>query len=70
MATTNQEHYTSIVVTTSYNLARVLEAQSQFQKAEIYYKNILKEHPNYIDCIPNIYFNPIIETVIMLNYML
>ncbi|XP_025191695.1 RNA polymerase-associated protein CTR9 homolog [Melanaphis sacchari] len=50
MTITDQERYNSIAVTTSYNLARVLEAQFQFQKAEIHYKNILKEHPNYIDC--------------------
>lgn len=61
MAITNEEHYNSIIVTTNYNLARVLEAQFQYQKAEIYYKDILKEHPNYIDCILNIYFSLIIE---------
>lgn len=69
MAIINQ-NYNSIIVTTNYNLARILEAQFQFQKAKIYYKDILKEHSNYIDCILNIYFSLIIENVIILNYML
>ncbi|OXU31345.1 hypothetical protein TSAR_012690 [Trichomalopsis sarcophagae] len=43
-------YYNSIAVTTTYNLARVYEAQRMFDKAEKLYKNVLKEHPNYIDC--------------------
>lgn len=54
MVEADPQHYNSIAVTTTYNLARIFEAQCQFQKAETYYKDILKEHPNYIDCILNI----------------
>lgn len=43
-------YYNSIAVTTTYNLARLNEALCQFDKAEKLYKDILKEHPNYIDC--------------------
>ncbi|XP_060857388.1 RNA polymerase-associated protein CTR9 homolog [Metopolophium dirhodum] len=50
MAEADPQHYNSVVVTTTYNLARIFEEQCQFQKAETFYKNILKEHPNYIDC--------------------
>ncbi|VVC34791.1 Tetratricopeptide repeat,Tetratricopeptide repeat-containing domain,Sel1-like [Cinara cedri] len=44
------EHESCISITITYNLARLLEAQCQFQKAKTLYKDILKEHPNYIDC--------------------
>jgi len=54
MAKAGTQHYNSIAVTTTYNLARIYEAQCQFQKAETFYKDILKEHPNYIDCIQTI----------------
>ncbi|OAD61163.1 RNA polymerase-associated protein CTR9 like protein [Eufriesea mexicana] len=37
-------------VTTTYNLARLNEALCIFDKAEKLYKDILKEHPNYVDC--------------------
>ncbi|KAL4083759.1 hypothetical protein QTP88_029075 [Uroleucon formosanum] len=50
MVETDPQHYNSIVVTTTYNLAKVFETQCQFQKAETFYKDILKEHPNYINC--------------------
>eukprot|EP00102_Acyrthosiphon_pisum_P021387 XP_016658597.1 PREDICTED: RNA polymerase-associated protein CTR9 homolog [Acyrthosiphon pisum] len=50
MVEADPQHYNSIAVTTTYNLARIFEAQCQFQKAETLYKDILKEHPNYIDC--------------------
>lgn len=53
MVEANPQHYNSIAVTTTYNLARIFEAQCQFQKAETFYKDILKEHPNYIDCMLN-----------------
>jgi len=43
-------YYSSISVTTSYNLARLHEAMCNFGEAEKLYKDILKEHPNYIDC--------------------
>jgi len=51
MAEVDPQRYNSITVTTTYNLARIYERQCQFQKAETFYKDILKEHPNYIDCI-------------------
>ena len=44
------QYYNSIAVTTTYNLARLNEALCQFDKAEKLYKDILKEHPNYVDC--------------------
>lgn len=44
------QYYNSIAVTTTYNLARLHEALCQFNQAERLYKDILKEHPNYIDC--------------------
>lgn len=37
-------------MTTSYNLARLYEAMCEFHEAEKLYKNILREHPNYVDC--------------------
>ncbi|XP_076339000.1 RNA polymerase-associated protein Ctr9 [Tachypleus tridentatus] len=46
----DEHYYSAISVTTNYNLARLFEALSQFHKAERLYKNILREHPNYVDC--------------------
>lgn len=43
-------YYNSISVTITYNVARTNEALCQFDRAEVLYKDILKEHPNYIDC--------------------
>ncbi|XP_063697011.1 RNA polymerase-associated protein CTR9 homolog [Culicoides brevitarsis] len=43
-------YYESISVTMTYNLARLNEAMCCFDKADKLYKDILKEHPNYIDC--------------------
>uniref|UniRef100_A0A8C4PYM7 CTR9 homolog, Paf1/RNA polymerase II complex component n=1 Tax=Eptatretus burgeri TaxID=7764 RepID=A0A8C4PYM7_EPTBU len=43
-------YYSSISVTTTYNLARLYEAMSEKQSAEPLYKGILREHPNYVDC--------------------
>ncbi|CAL8380436.1 unnamed protein product [Arctogadus glacialis] len=43
-------YYNAISVTTSYNLARLYEALCEFHEAEKLYKNILREHPNYVDC--------------------
>lgn len=43
-------YYNSIAVTITYNLARVNEALYHFDVSESLYKEILKEHPNYIDC--------------------
>ena len=34
----------------SYNVARLLEDRCLFKEAENLYKEILKEHPNYVDC--------------------
>lgn len=43
-------YYNSISVTITYNLARIHEMLCQFDRSEVLYKDILKEHPNYIDC--------------------
>lgn len=45
------QYYNSITVTTTYNLARLNESLCQFDRAEKLYKDILKEHPNYVDCM-------------------
>ena len=37
-------------MSTNYNLARLYEATNGFNKAQTLYKNILREHPNYVDC--------------------
>jgi RNA polymerase-associated protein CTR9 len=44
------QYYDSISVTMTYNLARLYEEMCEFDKADKLYKDILKEHPNYIDC--------------------
>lgn len=44
------QYYNSMAVTTTYNLARLNESLCQFDRAEKLYKDILKEHPNYVDC--------------------
>ncbi|XP_026071799.1 RNA polymerase-associated protein CTR9 homolog isoform X2 [Carassius auratus] len=46
----DEHYYNAISVTTSYNLARLYEAMCEFHEAEKFYKNILREHPNYVDC--------------------
>ncbi|GIY09285.1 RNA polymerase-associated protein CTR9 homolog [Caerostris extrusa] len=46
----DENYYNAISVTTTYNLARLYEAFSQFDKSERLYKTILREHPNYVDC--------------------
>jgi Tfp pilus assembly protein PilF len=53
------QYYNSITVTTTYNLARLNESLCQFDRAEKLYKDILKEHPNYVDCMydPCLCFN-------------
>lgn len=38
------------MVTIRYNMARLHEAVCEFEKAEVLYKEILKEQPRYIDC--------------------
>jgi len=44
-------YYKSIMITIHYNLARLKEAECQFDQAEKLYKDILREHPTYIDCM-------------------
>lgn len=44
------QYYNSISVTTTYNLARLNESLCQYDRAEKLYKDILREHPNYVDC--------------------
>ena len=46
----NETYYKEIGYTIRYNLARVYEALCQHDKAERYYKDILLDCPNYIDC--------------------
>ena len=46
----DEAYYSAISVTTNYNLARLYESLNEYDKAEKLYKNILKEHPNYVDC--------------------
>lgn len=44
------QYYDSISVSMNYNLARLFEEMCEYDKADKLYKDILKEHPNYIDC--------------------
>ena len=46
----DETYYNAISVTMNYNMARLMEAQFEFDKAEKVYKDILRNHPNYIDC--------------------
>ncbi|XP_022088278.1 RNA polymerase-associated protein CTR9 homolog [Acanthaster planci] len=46
----DETYYGAISVSVSYNLARLYESMFQFDKAEKLYKDILREHPNYVDC--------------------
>ncbi|KAJ6219345.1 hypothetical protein RDWZM_005157 [Blomia tropicalis] len=47
----HDEHYFKLIqVTISYNLGRLYEATHDYNKAEVIYKDILREHPNYVDC--------------------
>ena len=45
-----ESYYESIATTIHYNTARLYEAQNESEKAVKEYKDILREHPNYIDC--------------------
>ena len=46
-----EEHYFKLIkVTINYNIGRLYEATHEYNKAEVIYKEILKEHPNYVDC--------------------
>jgi len=46
----NDLHYGSIYYTIQYNLGRLYEAKHQLNEAEKTYKNILIQHPMYLDC--------------------
>lgn len=46
----DETYYSAISVTTTYNLARLHEATHEYDEAERLYKNVLREHPNYVDC--------------------
>lgn len=46
----DEAYYKAISVTIKYNMARLYEAECRFDKAEKNYKDILREHPTYIDC--------------------
>jgi tetratricopeptide (TPR) repeat protein len=46
----DETYYSAISVTTTYNLARLYEALHEYDKADKYYRNILHDHPNYVDC--------------------
>ena len=49
-AQNDETYYSAISVTITYNLARLYETTHENDKAEKLYKNILRDHPNYIDC--------------------
>ncbi|VDP07315.1 unnamed protein product [Soboliphyme baturini] len=46
----DEKLYKALLVTCTYNLGLVLEAYYEYEKAEKVYKDILREHPTYIDC--------------------
>jgi len=46
----DEGYYRQIMVTIRYNLARINESLCQHDKSERLYKDILMDHPNYIDC--------------------
>lgn len=46
----DSQYYDSIAITMTYNMARLYEEMCEFDQSDKLYKNILKEHPNYIDC--------------------
>ncbi|KAG9511169.1 putative phospholipid-transporting ATPase IM [Fragariocoptes setiger] len=48
--TENEQHYGCIIYTIKYNIGRLYEAQHNTNMAEKTYKDILKQHPNYVDC--------------------
>lgn len=43
-------YYSSISTTINYNMARLFESLNESEQAVREYKDILREHPNYIDC--------------------
>lgn len=46
----DRHYYKSIKITIKYNLARLFEGKHETETAAKLYKDILKKHPNYIDC--------------------
>ncbi|XP_071509624.1 RNA polymerase-associated protein CTR9 homolog [Diadema antillarum] len=46
----DEMYYNAISVTTTYNLARLHEMMFNMEHAAKLYKDILREHPNYVDC--------------------
>ena len=42
--------FVTYVFVCRYNLARINESLCQHDKSERLYKDILMDHPNYIDC--------------------
>ena len=44
------QYYSAISVTIKYNTSRLHEMFCQYDKAEKLYKEILQDHPNYVDC--------------------
>ncbi|EDV28497.1 uncharacterized protein TRIADDRAFT_19990 [Trichoplax adhaerens] len=49
-STEGSSYFNTISVTITYNVARLHEALCEHDEAEKLYKQILKDHPNYIDC--------------------
>ena len=45
-----ENHFSLIAVTITYNLARLYEDKLEFHRAEQLYKAILEEYPDYVDC--------------------
>jgi len=46
----DETYYNAISISMYYNMARLMEAQFEFDKAEKIYKDILREHSSYVDC--------------------
>ncbi len=46
----DEHYYNGLSVTITYNLGRLHEAMCLFESAEGLYKDILAEHPSYVDC--------------------
>ena len=47
----DETYYHGILITIMYNMARLHEDFREHDRAEVLYKNILRQHPNYIDCM-------------------
>ncbi len=46
----DEAYFSTIRVTTTYNLARLYEATNEYDNAEELYRQIILKHPNYTDC--------------------